>query len=159
MKEFDLMKKISLLLMIVAVTLLLSYCGKDEAELTSINPGLYEVNHDIKYGGQLVIVKQRVRYNIDGTYEATNFQNNAAIEELKGKYKLENNRLVSYDNQYRLIAQEGKWEQKQLSMVDVRKIKKNSFQYYFKYPDNQTREKFKGIGLSEGWKTYKRISD
>ncbi len=145
--------------MIVAVALLMISCGKDEAELTSINPGLYEVNHDIKYGGQLVIVKQRVRYNTDGTYEATNFQNNAAIEELKGKYKLENKRLVSYDNKYRLIAQEGKWEQKQLSMVDVRKIKKDGFQYYFKYPDNQTREKFKGLGLSEGWKTYKRISD
>jgi len=153
------MKKISILLMIIAVAFVVVSCGKSEPELTAINPGLYEINHDVKYGGQLVIIKQRVRYNTDGTYEATNFQNNAAVEELKGKYKVENKRLVSYDNQYRTIAKEGKWEQKQLSVVDVRKIKKNNFQYYFKYPDNETREKFKGLGLSEGWKTYKRISD
>jgi hypothetical protein len=153
------MRKISYVLVIVAALLIVISCGKSEPELTSIYPGLYEINHDVKYGGQLLILKQRVRYKADGTYEATNFQNNAATEELKGKYKLENKRLISYDNQSRLIAEEGKWEQKPLSMVDVRKIKKHSFQYYFKYPDNQTREKFKGLGLSEGWKTYKRISD
>jgi len=154
------MKKVSYLLLIVAVALIVISCSKNEPELSSINPGLYEVNHDIKYGGQLIILKQRVRYNANGTYEATNFQNNAAIEELKGKFKVENKQLVSYDTQNRLITQEGTWEQKNdLSKVDIRKIKKGSYQYYFKYPDEQTREKFKGLGLSEGWKTYKRISD
>ena len=154
------MKKVSYLLLIFAVALIVISCSKNEPELSSINPGLYEVNHDIKYGGQLIILKQRVRYNANGTYEATNFQNNAAIEELKGKFKVENKQLVSYDTQNRLITQEGTWEQKNdLSKVDIRKIKKGSYQYYFKYPDEQTREKFKGLGLSEGWKTYKRISD
>ena len=146
--------------MIVAVAIIVVACGKDEPELNSIHPGLYEISHDIKYAGQLIVLKQRVRYNADGTYEATNFQNNAALEELRGKYKVANKQLVSYDTQRRLIAQEGTWSQNMsVSKVDVRKIKKSSYQYYFKYPDEQTKEKYKGLGLSEGWKTYKRISD
>ena len=146
--------------MIFAVAIAVFACGKDEPELNSIHPGLYEINHDIKYAGQLIVLKQRVRYNANGTYEATNFQNNIALEELRGKYKVANKQLVSYDTQRRLIAQEGTWSQNMsMSKVDVRKIKKNSYQYYFKYPDEQTREKYKGLGLSEGWKTYKRISD
>lgn len=154
------MRKISYWLLIVAAALIVISCGKDDPELSSINPGLYEINHDIKYGGQLIILKQRVRYNSDGTYEATNFQNNAAVEEMKGKYKIENKQLVSYDMERRLITREGTWEQKKdISKVDIRKITKDSYQYYFKYPDEQMREKYKGLGLSEGWKTYKRISD
>jgi len=154
------MKKVSYLLLIVAVALIVISCSKNEPELSSINPGLYEVNHDIKYGGQLIILKQRVRYNANGIYEATNFQNNAAIEELKGKFKVENKQLVSYDTQNRLITQEGTWEQKNdLSKVDIRKIKKGSYQYYFKYPDEKLRKQYIGLGLSEGWKEYKRISD
>jgi hypothetical protein len=43
--------------------------------------------------------------------------------------------------------------------VAVRKIKKGSYQYYFQFPNDQMREQYKGIGLSEGWKTYTRISD
>jgi hypothetical protein len=154
------MRKKSYLFLIVPAILIIISCSKDEQELASINPGLYEINFDLKYGGQLFIIKQRVRYNADGTFESTNFQNNAATEELKGMYKVENKQLVSYDTQQRSITAEGKWMQKKdISKVDIRKIKKGSYQYYFKYPDEQTREKYKGLGLSEGWKTYTRISD
>ena len=154
------MKKISYWLWIIAVVTIVVACGKDEPELSSIHPGLYEINHDIKYAGQLIVLKQRVRYNANGTFEATNFQNNIAVEELRGKYKVENKQLVSYDTQRRLIDREGTWtENTSTSKVNVRKIKKSGYQYDFKYPDVQTREKFKGLGLSEGWKTYKRISD
>ena len=154
------MKKILYGLMIVVMALIIFACGKSEPELTTIHPGLYEINHDIKYAGQLLVLKQRARYNKDGTFEATNFQQNVAVEELKGKYKVENKQLVSYDTQRRLIAREGTWSPNTgISKVDIRKIKKDSYQYHFKYPDEQTREKYKGLGLSEGWKTYKRISD
>lgn len=155
------MKRTISLLLVAAVTLVFAACGdKKEADLTSINPGLYEINHDIKYGGQLIIMKQRARYNADGTYEATNFQNNVALEELKGKYKTENNQLISYDTQRRLITQEGEWEKKDaFASVDVRKIKENSYEYYFVYPDEFSRERFKSLGLSEGWKKYRRIGD
>lgn len=153
------MRKISCWLLIIAAILIVIACGKDEQERTSINPGLYEINHDVKYSGQLIILKQRIRYNTDGTFEATNFQNNVAVDELKGKYKVENKQLVIYDLLYRLIVQEGSWEKRNADRVDVRKIMKDSYQYYFKFPDDQTREQLKGIGLSEGWKTYKRISD
>ena len=154
------MRKVLYCLLIVAITLIVISCGgKNEKELALINPGLYEINIDVKYGGQLVILKQRVRYKSDGSYEATNFQNNIAIEELKGKFKVENNQLVSYNNQHRLITQEGAWELKDLSKVDVRKIRKESFEYYFKFPSDQLREQYRGFGLSEGWKTYRRISD
>jgi hypothetical protein len=154
------MRKTSYWLFIVLSALIFISCGKDEPDLSSINPGLYEINHDIKYAGQLIILKQRVRYNADGTYEATNLQNNAVVEELRGKYRVENSQLVSYDTQRRLIIQEGTWTpKKEDSRVDLRRIKKGSYQYFFKYPDERMREKYKGLGLSEGWKTYKRISD
>jgi hypothetical protein len=155
-----LMRKISYCLLIIAAALIVISCsGKGDSERASINPGLYEINHDIKYSGQLIILKQRVRYKTDGTFEATNFQNNAAVEELKGNYKIENKQLVFNNTQYRLITQEGTWEQKDIVNVDIRKIKNESYQYYFKFPDDQTREQLKGIGLAEGWKTYKRVSD
>jgi hypothetical protein len=153
------MKKILFVLLIITAALIVISCGKDDKELASINPGLYEINFDLKFGGQLIIFKQRVRYKADGTFEATNFQNNAAVEELKGKYKVENKQLVSYDTQHRLIIQEGTWAKKDDSKVDVRKIMKDGYQYYFRFPNDQAREKYKGLGISEGWKTYKRISD
>lgn len=154
------MRKILYCFLIFATAVIVISCGgKDEKELASINPGLYEINFDIKYGGQLVILKQKVRYKSDGTFEATNFQNNAPVEELKGNFKIENNQLVSYNNENRLITQEGEWAKKDLSKVDVRKMKKESYEYYFKFPDDQLREQYKGLGLSEGWKTYRRIGD
>ncbi|MCX5849180.1 MAG: hypothetical protein NTW65_07000 [Deltaproteobacteria bacterium] len=154
------MKKTLYFFLIIAAALIVVACGdRDDKELSSINPGLYEINLNLKYAGQLLILKQRARYNSDGTYEATNFQDNIAVDELKGKFKVEKNQLVSYDNQSRLITQDGTWIKKERSAVDVRKIKKGSYQYYFQYPDAKTREQYKGIGLSEGWKTYKRISD
>ena len=155
------MRRVPSLLLILAVVLLFIACGKDEPELSCIYPGLYEINHDIKYSGQLVILKQRVRYHADGTFEATNFQNNVALEEMNGKYKVENKQLVSYDIQRRLITREGTWTppEKESSAVELRRIKKGSYQYYFKYPDEQMRERYKGLGLAEGWKAYKRISD
>jgi len=154
------MRKIFCCFMVIAATLIVISCGgKDEKELSTINPGLYEINFDVKYAGQLMILKQRVRYGADYTFSATNFENNVPVEELKGKYKVENNQLVSYDNEQRLIKVSEKWEKKDLSKVDVRKLRKDSFEYYFKFPSEQARERLKGLGLSEGWKTYKRVSD
>jgi hypothetical protein len=154
------MRKIWCCLLIIAVALIVVSCGgEDKKELASINPGLYEINFDVKYGGQLIILKQRVRYKADASFEATNFQNNVAQEEIKGKYKVENNQLISYDNEHRVITPEGKWEKKDMSKVDLRKMRKGSYDYYFKFPNEQLRERYKGLGLSEGWKTYKRVSD
>ena len=154
------MKKILYCILIIAVVLTIVSCGdKDGQELNSINPGLYEIEFNLKYAGQLVRMKQRVRYNPEGTYEATNFQGNVAVEELKGKYKVENKQLVSYNTYDRNIAREGTWEPKEESRVDVRKMKKESYQYYYKYPNDQLREQYRGLGLSEGWKTYSRISN
>ncbi|MFA5323133.1 MAG: hypothetical protein WC373_10725 [Smithella sp.] len=154
------MRKILYCLLAFAAAVIVMSCGgKDGSDLATMNPGLYEINFDIKYGGQLIILKQRVRYNSTGMFEATNFQNNAAVEEIKGKFKIENNQLVSYDTQHRLIIQGGEWGEKGESSVAIRKIKKDSYQYYFKFPNEQLRERYKGLGLSEGWKTYKRIGD
>jgi hypothetical protein len=134
-------------------------CSRDEKELASINPGLYEVHFDLKYAGQLLILKQRVRYNMDGTFLATNFQNDIAYEEIKGKYKVENGQLDSYEIYQRLIIPDGEWKRQSSASVKIRKIRENSYQYYFEYPNALARERFKGLGLTEGWKTYKRISD
>jgi hypothetical protein len=130
-------------------------CGD---KLSSIPPGLYEINFNQKYDGQPLIIKQRVRYHPEGTYESINFENNKAIDELKGKFKVEKDKLVFYDNQQRLFTHDGKWTPKEQSTMDIRRIKKDSYQYYLKY-NAQTGEKYKKIDLSEGWKTCKRISN
>ena len=150
------MKRIIFFLFLMVISLTLISCGE---KLTSINPGLYENNFKIKYAGHTLFLKQRVHYYPDGTYLATNFENNKAIDELKGKFKVEKNKLITYDNQQRLIMQNGKWTPKEQSIMEIRRIKKDSYQYYLKYPDDQTRERYKKMGLSEGWKIYKRISN
>lgn len=151
------MKKMLYCLLIISAFSMFVSCG--DKDLTSINPGLYEIEFKLDYGGQQLLAKQRVRYNPDGTFEATNFNNYVASEEIKGKYKLENKQLVSYDTYARSITQNGEWAQKEPSKVDVRKIKKGSYQYHFKFPNNQMRVMYKQVGMSEGWKTYTRISD
>ncbi|KUG23480.1 hypothetical protein ASZ90_006721 [hydrocarbon metagenome] len=143
-------------LFIAAVIIIVSCGGK---ELPSINPGLYEIEFKLDYGGQSLVAKQRVRYNPDGTFEATNFNNYAAAEEIKGKYKMENKQLVSYDTYARSITQNSEWKEKEPSKVEIRKIKQGSYQYYFKFPNNQMRVLYKQVGMKEGWKTYTRISD
>jgi len=143
-------------LFLAAVTIIISCGGKD---LPSINPGLYEIEFKLDYGGQPLVAKQRVRYNSNGTFEATNFNNYAATEEIKGNYKVENKQLVSYDTYARSITPDSKWKKKDPSKVEIRKIKRESYQYYFKFPNNQMRVIYKQVGMSEGWKTYTRISD
>jgi hypothetical protein len=150
------MKRIFFFLLLMVTSLTFISCGD---RLSSINPGLYEINFNQKYAGQPLIIKQRVRYHPEGTYEAINFENNKAVDELKGKFKVEKDKLLFYDNQQRLFIPNGKWTQKEQSIIEIRRIKKGSYQYYLKYPDAQTGEKYKKIDLSEGWKTYKRISN
>lgn len=151
------MKKMLYFFSIIATVLTLISCG--DKDLLSINPGLYEIDFSLDYGGQQLKAKQRVRYNSNGTFEATNFNNGVAVEEIKGKFKIENKQLVSYDTYARAITQNGEWITKEPSKVEVRKIKKGSYQYYFKFPSDQMRVIYKQVGMSEGWKTYTRISD
>lgn len=151
------MKRIFFFLLLMVIPLTFISCSDDK--LSSINPGLYEIIFNQKNAGQPLIIKQRVRYHPEGTYEEINFENNKAIDELKGRFKVERNKLIFYDNQQRLFINNGKWTQKEQSTMEIRKIKKGSYQYYLKYPDAQTTEKYKKIGLSEGWKTYNRISN
>ena len=151
------MKRIFFFLLLMVIYLTFISCGDDK--LSSINPGLYEIIFNQKYAGQTITIMQRVRYHPDGTYDSVNFENNKAVDELKGRFKLERNKLVFYDQQQRLFINNGKWTQKEQSIMEIRKIKKGSYQYYLKYPDTQTSEKYKKIGLSEGWKTYNRISN
>lgn len=150
------MKRIFFFLLLMMISLIFISCGD---KFNSIPPGLYEIIFNQKNDGQPLIIKQRVRYNPEGTYEAINFENNKAIDELKGKFKVEKDKLLFYDNQQRLYTNDGKWTPKEPSTMEIRRIKKDSYQYYFKYPDDQTGEKYKKIDLSEGWKTCKRISN
>jgi hypothetical protein len=150
------MKRIFFFLLLMVTSLIFISCGD---KLSSINPGLYEINFNQKYEGQAITIMQRVRYQPDGTYEAINFENNKAVDELKGKFKVEKDKLLFYDNQQHLFIPNGKWTQKEQSTMEIRRINKGSYQYYLKYPDAQTSEKYKKIDLSEGWKTYKRISN
>lgn len=151
------MKKMLYCFLTIAIVLAIVSCGNKD--LPSINPGLYEIEFKLDYGGQSLSAKQRVRYNSNGTFEATNFNNGVAVEEIKGKFKIENKQLVSYDTYARDITQNGEWITKEPSKVEVRKIKKGSYQYYFKFPSDQMRVIYKQVGMKEGWKTYTRISD
>jgi hypothetical protein len=139
----------------MAASLIFISCGD---KLSSIPPGLYEINFNQTYAGKPLIIKQRIRYHPEGTYESINFENNKAVDERKGKFKVEKDRLLFYDNQQRLFINDGKWTPKEQSTMEIRRIKKDSYQYYLKY-DAQTAEKYKKMDLSEGWKTCKRISN
>ena len=132
------MKRIFFFILLMVISLTLISCGDNK--LSSINPGLYEIIFNQKYAGQAITIMQRVRYHPDGTYEVINFENNKAVDELKGKFKVERDKLVSYDHQQRLFINNGKWTQKEQSIMEIRKIKKESYQYYLKYPDAQTSE-------------------
>lgn len=153
------MKKIVLGVLVMMIVIAVVSCG--EKELTTINPGLYEIEFNLKYQDQPIVVKQRMRYNADGTYEATTFNNNVAVEELRGKYKIEDKKLVSFDKYRRVITKDGTWAtwyQIDPSSVELRNIKEESFQYNFTAPNDMAREQYKMLGVSEGWKTYSRIS-
>ncbi|MCX5852262.1 MAG: hypothetical protein NT072_09440 [Deltaproteobacteria bacterium] len=153
------MRKILIGICIIMSALAVLSCG--DKELTAINAGLYEIEFNLKYEDQPIVVKQRMRYNDDGSYEATTFNNNVAVEELRGKYKIEDKKLVYYDKYRRVITQDGTWAtwyKMESSSVDVRNINENSFQYNFIALDEKAREQYKMLGVSEGWKTYSRIS-
>lgn len=150
------MKRFFFSLLLILISLIFVSCGEN---LSTVNPGLYEINFNLKYADQALIIKQRIRYNPDGTYWATNFKNNTAINEFKGKYKVEQNKLVFYDNQQRKYIRNADWTQKEQSIMKIRRIKTERYQCYLKYPDAQISEEYKEIGLPEGWKTYKRISN
>ena len=145
--------------LVFVILLMSSICVSCGDRLSSINPGLYEVNLKLKYPGHTLILKQRIRYNPDGTYVAANFENNSSVKELQGKFRIEQNMLIFYDNQQRLNIQDGTWLPKEQSAMKVRRMKRESYQCYVKYPDAQTAGKYKGIALSEGWETYQRISN
>ena len=150
------MKRTLFFLFFIVMSLTLMSCGD---KLTSINPGLYEVNLKLKYQGHTLILKQRIRFNPDGTYVAANFDNNSSVKELQGKFRIEKNMLIFFDNQQRLNVQDGTWLPKEQSAMKVRRLKRESYQCYLKYPDAQTAGEYKGMELSEGWETYKRISN
>jgi len=156
-RERNIYEKMLYCFLIIVTFLTFISCG--DKDLPSINPGLYEIEFKLDYGGQPFLAKQRARYNSDGTFEATNFNNNVAVEEIKGKFKVDNKQLISYDTYARSITLNSEWKGKEPSKVDVRKIKKGSYQYYLKFPNNQMRVMYKQVGMKEGWKTYTRISD
>jgi len=153
------MKKFLLILMACIV---LCGCSSEEAnESAFINPGLYEIEFTLMHEAQQIIVKQRVRYNSDGSYTAITYNNDIPIEELKGRYKVESGRLESYEKLRRLIGSDGTWtawQEMPPSRVEVRNIKKERFQYYFEAPSEEIRKQYEKLGVSEGWKTYERMS-
>lgn len=141
--------------------LLVFGCSSEKEEgVNSIRPGLYEIEFQVTYQEQPIMVRQQVRYKDDGTYAATTYNNNVAVEELKGEYRVEGGTLEWSDKYRRIITADGTWTTWQPmtpSKVEIQNITDNSFQYLFQAPNEDVRKQFEVLGLSEGWKTYQRI--
>jgi hypothetical protein len=156
--RYEIMRK----LIILFVLILLCGCSSDkESKLETINPGLYELKFTLNYEGQSYIVLQKTRYNSDGSYTAITYNNDIAVEELEGKYKVENDRLVYFDKRRRAIRKDGtwaQWEEIKSSSVLIRNIDEGSYQYYLDAPDERAKAQYEALGISVGWKTLLRIS-
>ncbi len=144
------------------VAMLLYSCSSDkDSQLKTINPGLYELNFSLNYEGQTYIVMQKTQYSSDGSYTARTYNNNIAVEELEGKYKVEDDRLIYFDKKRRTIRKDGtwtSWEEIKSSSVLIRNIDENSYQYYLDAPDEKVKAQYEALGISVGWKTLQRIS-
>jgi hypothetical protein len=149
-------------LIIFFLLLLLCGCSSDKgSELKTINPGLYEIKFSLNYEGQTYVVIQKARYGSDGVYTAKTYNNDIVVEEIEGRYKIEDDRLVSFDKKRRVICKDGTWtpwEEIKSSSVLIRNIDEGSYQYYFDAPDERAKAQYEALGITVGWKTYKRIS-
>ena len=149
-------------LIILFVLILLFGCSSDkESELKTINPGLYEIKFSLNYEGQVYVVMQKTRYSSDGIYTARTYNNDIVIEELQGKYKIEDDSLVSFEKQRRVISRDGtwtEWQKTEPSSVLIRNIGEDGYQYYLDAPDERAKAQYEALGLSVGWVTYTRIS-
>jgi hypothetical protein len=154
--------KITIRFILLFLLLLLFSCSSDkEAEQRTINPGLYEIKFTLNYEGQAYTVVQKARYDSEGSYTAKTYNNNIVVEELKGKYKIEDDRLVSFDKERRVITGNGTWTEwgkLPSSSVLIRNINKDSYEYYLDAPNEKAKAQYKELGINVGWKTLKRIS-
>ncbi len=161
------MKKIILLIvpviiLAIFVAIFITQNNKEHENLTTLNPGLYEVTFALKSGSKEAVLKMRVRYNPDRTYQGKVFLNQLPIEKIKGRYKIKDGKLESFDKFIRFPRKDKSWtpwESEKASSVAIRNITKSSYQYYLKAKDDKEKARFAAIGLKEGWKTYKRIRD
>lgn len=148
--------------LIIFFVLLLCGCSSDKGtELKTINPGLYEIKFSLNYEGQTYVVIQKARYSSDGVYTAKTYNNDIVVEELEGRYKIEDDMLVSFDKKRRVICKDGTWtpwEEIKSSSVLIRNINEGSYQYYLDAPDERAKAQYEALGITVGWKTYKRIS-
>lgn len=148
----------------IMVLLLLSLYGcssSTESDQKTITPGLYEIKFTLNYEGQAYVVMQKIRYGSDGVYTARTYNNDIVVEELQGKYKIEDDSLVSFDKQRRVITKDGTWTEWQKmgsSSVLIRDIGEDGYQYFLDPPDERAKAQYEALGLSVGWKTCKRIS-
>ena len=151
-----------IILAILAVLFIIPHLGHEN--LTTINPGLYEVKFTLNSGGRESELKMRVRYHPNGVYAGKIYINNTPVQELKGRFKVEDGKLKSFDKFVRTPQKDGSWspwKSEEPSSVSIRNITKDSYQYYFnvpdKIPDKKEGTQYATMGIKEGWKTYKRI--
>lgn len=155
------MKKIGFILIFMV------FCGsctsKESEKLDSINPGFYEIKFALNSGGETGSLKMSVRYSASGVYKGSVSLNETRIEEFKGRYKVENGKLKSYDKLIRTpdpkSCEWSSWQSAEPSEVAVRDIQKTSYQYYCRFNSKEEKDRCASLGLTEGWKTYTRISD
>ncbi|MBW2636863.1 MAG: hypothetical protein JRC86_04965, partial [Deltaproteobacteria bacterium] len=97
----------------ILLIFLIVLCGcsssDNKSDLKNVNPGLYEFEFSLTYEGQRYTVKQVVRYNVDGSYMARTYNNDIAVDERKGSYKVEKDRLFFSDKHKRIICKDGTW--------------------------------------------------
>ena len=158
-RRFNMMRKAILFIFLILV------CGcsssDNKSDLKNINPGLYEFTFSLAYEGQRYVVKQVVRYNVDGSYMGRTYNNNIVVDERRGRYKAEKDRLFFSDKHKRIICEDGTWapwEMAEPSSITIRNLRQDGYEYYMEAANEEQKAQFRALGIKEGWKTYKRIS-
>jgi len=149
----------------IVLFFLILLCGcsssDNQCDLKNVNPGLYEFTFSLTYEDQQYVVKQVVRYNVDGTYMARTYNNDIAVDERKGSYKVEKDRLFFSDKYKRILCQDGTWTSWKViepSSIAIRNLCQDGYEYYMEPVDEEQEAQFRALGITKGWKKFERIS-
>ncbi|MEA3470727.1 MAG: hypothetical protein U9R24_03315 [Thermodesulfobacteriota bacterium] len=133
----------------------------NKSDLKNINPGLYEFILSLTYEDQQYVVRQVVRYNADGSYMARTYNSNIAVDERRGRYKIEEDRLFFSDKYERIICKDGTWtpwKMAEPSSIAIRNLCQDGYEYYMEPINEEQKAQFRALGIKEGWKKFERIS-
>ncbi|MDT8274097.1 MAG: hypothetical protein RRA35_12985 [Desulfomonilia bacterium] len=142
---------------------LLVLCFGCERKQKEIPPGLYAVEYTLHAEKNEILISNVVRYTPNHEFEALHLVNREPVKKVRGKYRIEKDTLYSFEKTSSLFESEWSdwtdWTPEEPSSVQVRKISMSGYEYYLAFSNDAERTRYAQLGLTEGWNTYRRISE